>query len=566
MSSSSRSALIEEMSVQTTFDELLRDRAPAHVGLMLGKLEVGARDFIVSLVPSPEKGDEEEAGDDDDDDDDDDAGGAKKKKKTRKKTDKHGAGDDLLEVDEDWIVEHSLQVSRMLPGGIAIVGLYAFGSDAAMKAAMPALNRATVEVARAANDAASSASTRSRHDSCDERLILHLSSSTRKYALRRCKIAAGAEGSGGALPSPSPVEHKMGRVMNNLVRVEAKYVVDALISGRNGNGGEGESVREVAERLVESEAERIMAGEVLLGGDLRHAEDQMASVVVGGGGGDASSLSSSSAGAMSAVRAELLCPPRASAVAGSMSSSTSSKPKAAAKDSSDSGRWEARVRGVVSARAYMYNRETAGRAAADLKSDVVSSLRARIQLLIDEADREAEEDAEADEGSGANAKATGGTQRRRRRQHPLTEGAACPSGLLAFALPRRVWARWRDGCDVCDHLAEGERAEDVVERCEEVLDWTVPEGAAGVSDAENHAVVPNAPATAAAAAAAGAGVGRTGIGRDEITAGTRKGGGEGASSSSSTNIRNYAIGAGLAIVTAALSIVVLDELEVYDFY
>jgi hypothetical protein len=37
-------------------------------------------------------------------------------------------------------------VPTLLPGGIGIVGLYAFGSDAAVKAAMPSLHRATVEV------------------------------------------------------------------------------------------------------------------------------------------------------------------------------------------------------------------------------------------------------------------------------------------------------------------------------------------------------------------------------------------------------------------------------------
>jgi hypothetical protein len=108
-SSSSRSCLIEEGSVQTTFDALLRDRSPAQVGLMLGKLEVGARDFIVALVPSPDKND---GGGDDDDVGGSNSGDGKgsKKKGTA------AAAGDKLEIDEDWLVEHSLQVSRMLPG------------------------------------------------------------------------------------------------------------------------------------------------------------------------------------------------------------------------------------------------------------------------------------------------------------------------------------------------------------------------------------------------------------------------------------------------------------------
>jgi hypothetical protein len=73
-----------------------------------------------------------------------------------------------------------------------------------------------VEVAKAGNDAAGSVRTRSRHQLCNERLILHLSSSTRKYALKRCKIADGAAGASAAaaaaaaavasaLSIPSPV-------------------------------------------------------------------------------------------------------------------------------------------------------------------------------------------------------------------------------------------------------------------------------------------------------------------------------------------------------------------------
>lgn len=133
-----------------------------------------------------------------------------------------------------------------------------------------------------------------------------------------------------------------------------------------------------------------------------------------------------------------------------------------------------------------------------------------------------------------------------------------------------------DGCDVCDYLVEGETADDVVERCGEVLDWKVPGEAAGVSDAE-------APAVLAAAAAAktrpGASVGARTDGAKAMAAaaernakgievvggggGGKEGGKEGGSSSS---VKAYAVGAGLALMTAALSIVALDELELYDFY
>ena len=52
----------------------------------------------------------------------------------------------------------------------------------------------------------------------------------------------------------------MGRVMNNLVCLQAKYRVDAVLTSAGGGGRE--DLRAVFERLVESEAARVMAAEV----------------------------------------------------------------------------------------------------------------------------------------------------------------------------------------------------------------------------------------------------------------------------------------------------------------
>ena len=34
-----------------------------------------------------------------------------------------------LTINEEWVVEHACQVSRMLPGGLAVVGLYVFAPE-----------------------------------------------------------------------------------------------------------------------------------------------------------------------------------------------------------------------------------------------------------------------------------------------------------------------------------------------------------------------------------------------------------------------------------------------------
>ena len=91
----SRTVLIEEGAVQGAFDASLADRAPAHVGLCIGKLEVGARDFVLALVPFPDWNDDVA--------DDARTAPAAAKRKTLS-----ASGDTSpLNVDDDWIVEHA---------------------------------------------------------------------------------------------------------------------------------------------------------------------------------------------------------------------------------------------------------------------------------------------------------------------------------------------------------------------------------------------------------------------------------------------------------------------------
>ena len=152
---------------------------PLQIGLLVGKLEVGTRDFVLALVPFPDWKDDEEG-----------AGGAAAR------------ADTALDVDEDWIVEHATQVSRMLPGGVDVVGTYAFASDAAFKTASAALTSATVEIARAAN-AVGVPATRSHHQRADHRLVLHLLHHPQAHppAMRRPDVPIRA------IEPTAPVEH-----------------------------------------------------------------------------------------------------------------------------------------------------------------------------------------------------------------------------------------------------------------------------------------------------------------------------------------------------------------------
>jgi olfactory receptor-like protein len=52
--------------------------------------------------------------------------------------------------DRDWIVEHARQVCLMLPGGVDVLGLYAFAADCELSACDTRLGRVAVDAWRRA--------------------------------------------------------------------------------------------------------------------------------------------------------------------------------------------------------------------------------------------------------------------------------------------------------------------------------------------------------------------------------------------------------------------------------
>jgi hypothetical protein len=156
------------------------------------------------------------------------------------------------------------------------------------------------------------------------------------------------------------------------------------------------------------------------------------------------------------------------------------------------------IEGVIALRAYVYSREPFSRAAADLKvrlcdiarlgsdaatllhaasncwrlrllallqADAATSLAARLEVLIEEAERVAEAAADA-APPGAPAPALPSLLR--------AASAAPPGGL---ALPRRVALPWRAGTALCDYALPGEPLEAAAERAAELLGASAPLGA-----------------------------------------------------------------------------------------
>ncbi|WIA42738.1 hypothetical protein OEZ86_008681 [Tetradesmus obliquus] len=116
-------AVQAEESISEYFDGLLKNRVQADVGLIVGKPSVGSRDLAPAVVPTTSQDGEQvliiSQGS---------AASAAKAKKAGSKV-KSNEPAVSIDLESELIAEHALQASRMLPGGLAVLGLYLFAPE-----------------------------------------------------------------------------------------------------------------------------------------------------------------------------------------------------------------------------------------------------------------------------------------------------------------------------------------------------------------------------------------------------------------------------------------------------
>jgi hypothetical protein len=554
----SRSALIEEGAVESVHAKLIADRAPPQIGLIVGKREAGARDIILALVPFPDWN--AEGGDDDGD-------GAGAGSGTTGRPQRPASGGAPLDIDADAILEHTTQVTRMLPGGLDVVGAYAFASEGAWRSASGALARAAVAAAAAPAPAPDASAASSVSD--PELFLLHLSAEDmRKKSLRRVRRSTMAQPFA-LLP---PAESREGKALASLVSLEAEVavglsaVVPRAFATRSGTAKQ-HTLRSALEAALRLETARVMGSDALVENALWD-DDVAVSAVPRRSAADFldenrdGAESNAPTGDVFALRAELLVAPT------SVSTRLHPNDDTLARTSSEEDGGTNVVRltfeGVVSARSYAFARANVGDAVSDLRRDVARSLRSRLDTFLDEADDALEEE-EAHGVTSHNALASieRALSTRDASGKEQTSGAlladamrletndASRETVLTFAMPRRAWARWLGGLSVCDYLAQGETEADVVARCAEVMRFEVPGGVKGVALAEREAVSRRSGAGAAAAAAAAADAKRET--RNAKPTPETSPASSGTKSKSSSSYAAYALGAGVALVSAGLA-------------
>ena len=584
--------------MESVHTKLIADRAPPQVGLIVGKRSVGARDLILALVPFPDGWNASgKKGDGDGD------GGASTSTPSRP-----ASGGTPLHIDVDSIVEHATQVTRMLPGGLDVVGAYAFAAEQAWRSASTALANAVVDAVEAAAFETSSPRTfeKETNDPKVEQFLLHLSAEDKsKTSLRRVDRSSV----GRPFTSLPPAESREGKALANVVRLDAEHAFEwsvVLPSKRTTKKGtqKQHTLRSLLESACALEIARVEQSEILVENATWDDETAIATVprrkaTERGENEDEESRDAddttdetvSSTTNVFKLHAELLAPPLSCTSGDVTCDSRDATRSRAASDATDGaarldpssqtrldGEPSLRLtfKGVVSARAYSTARETVCEASSDLRRDIARSLRSRLDAFLDRADDALENDEDSQ-----NDNALSFLERRFFASEGLTDGSGEPfadrladaisqsrrvmndspkNERLTLPLPRRAWVEWPDvGLAVCDYLADSETEADVVARCAEVMRFDVAGGVAGVVLAEREGLGSGSFPFPGGASFSGAN-GHDNEGAEvnaEVSSMKRSEKKEGTSgkkpSSNSSSYAAYALGAGAALLSAGLA-------------
>lgn len=290
------------------------------------------------------------------------AAAAKPKKGTAAKGASSGTAVSISIRHED-ITDHALQVSRMLPGGLAVLGVYLFAPDSGFSSATSTLCKTLCNVAADLAALSSPSSTEGSSSTASEQqelLLLHVDSASRKFSMKSCLASSGEHA---AVSSLKPCELKCGPSLASLVCLRSSHTFDVTLPATNSSA----QLQLLLQAAVAQESARVSRALAVVMGSIPASSTQpLADLLPASGSGVSGGANSIS----DPVRVDLHCSPAATAAA-------SDATAVAAAGS-------CRLHGTVEAVAYVHRRDTAAKALSELKQDITRSLTARMQLLENE--------------------------------------------------------------------------------------------------------------------------------------------------------------------------------------
>lgn len=400
-----KSVVGDETRLKSTEDRLYRSSIAVEVGIIVGQLNPHSeRGFVYDLIPTPPT----------------DGGGPPcslksegEERDERKKGSKGGkvsagATPSIL-IDREWVVEHSRQVSRMLLGGMSVIGVYLWSSEGSFKATSAStLSQVIIGVAQA---------TSSFENETSGRLLIHISHSPRRWACRHCAVSS---------IDLKPCDFKMSKLLGSLQSYRCMYGFDIRIPVFQDEVSTSSNLKNVLCRGISCHAKELKNAIALLDGKLVNGDQQ----VTFEGLHDI----------------ELLLPFK-----GDVHLEV---------HSSDEIVGVVVLRGAICACAYLGPKESASQAISNIKNDIINSLRSRLDIILDEA--EVKWDMASSDFGNANGEVMIEKSLHQRNFHELRNP-------LVLSFPRRVLIPWSFGIFICDYLLPSETFEDLKDRYREMM-------------------------------------------------------------------------------------------------
>lgn len=401
----------DETQLKFAEDRLSRSAIPAQVGLVIGKLNSTIdRGFVFDLVPTPPNDAGEPACSLSE------APKHDKKKKGPKTKSLHDSSSSLL-IDQDWVVEHARQVSRMLVGGMKVIGIYIWASESSFKNSTIILCQTVKGVA----DAASILET-----DRDEGLLIHICYSPMKWTCRNCTLTSNITSS-----SLRPCDFKMGRVLTSIQTFRCMYNFDIRLPIYHDSASNAKTLTDFLQYGISIHAKELRGAKAIIDGCLVVGDEPCSSDGL--------------------HEVELLLP--------------------FMKDASVEACSQKEVVGIlvfsgsVFSFACLNPKEPISQALADIKGDIIMSLQSRLDIICDEADGDV---GPTDDGcKEASDEISTGKPVSQLVLHLLRK-----QQCLSF--PRRVFVPWLAGTYICDYLQPYDTVEVLKDHCVELMSMEAP--------------------------------------------------------------------------------------------
>ncbi|KAM0945164.1 hypothetical protein DsansV1_C10g0099791 [Dioscorea sansibarensis] len=398
-------AVADEPRVQSTEDRLFQSGVPTEIGLIIGKMSsFSDRGLIYDLIPTPPT----------------DSGGpacalrsAGRGREEKKKGSKGGKGSSeptpSLVIDGDWVAEHARQVSRMLLGGMYVIGAYVWAAEASFKASSQLmLSQTSKGIAQAVSKVESES---------DETLLIHISYSPRRWACLKCTHASG---------NMRPCDFKTSKLINSLQTFRCMYNFEMRIPVSQTEALRSD-IKIGLHKRIASLAKELQTAKALIDGHLWTGNQ----------------LSTPEG----PHTVDLLLPFNN----GACIEASSSEDVAGL----------ILLSGSICASAYLGPKEPLSQAISDLQGDIINSLRSRLDIISDGADG----DVDLTTISGTEEVSTEISAKKPFHQLILHElRNAC-----SLSFPKRVLVPWLGSACICDYLQPSETFEDLKEHCKEML-------------------------------------------------------------------------------------------------